>query len=368
MNAIIKRFVLAMLWVTALLPMEANAADVRHFYMGFSPFHYSWNNEKLPQTYEMVNGHADLIMHHFDEGVPWDEALQGKPYHQEIMNNFAYRKQQLREGQKVFVATTATDFHRKELAKRWGKKNNMDLPEFWEDKTFDDPDVIVAYTNYCQFLIDFFKPDYFSYGIEMNLMARNAPEKYLQFVVLASKVYPALKKQNPALPVLMSFYMFPPDKKEEVKKQVQPLLPYTDIYAVSTYPYMGPDGVAYAPSEIPRDWFVQLKEIAPNKPIAVSETGYVAEDFSTIWHTQKGSEALQKQYVEWLLMEAQREKMEFVVWFLVADYDDLWSVMRFMVGFSPLMRAWKDIGFFDGDLQPRAALAVWDAWLAVSAR
>ena len=77
----------------------------------------------------------------------------------------------------------------------------------------------------------------------------------------------------------------------------------------------------------------------------------------------KSSEKDQKRYVERMLREANELDAEFVVWFVVADYDKLWGVLKWAVLFNPLIRAWKDTGLYDGDLKPRPALEVWDEWL-----
>ena len=239
----------------------------------------------------------------------------------------------------------------------------MKLPKSWRDKKLDDPEVIQAYLNHCKRLINIFKPDYFSYGIEVNLLAINSPEEYERFIALAKVVYPELKKAYPTLPVMVSFYMLSPKRMDEAKKQVTPLLPYTDFYAVSTYPYMGLGGDGYIANEIPKDWFSQIKEIAPNKPFAIAETGYIAEDFSAIIKKMPGSAQQQVEYVNRLMNEATALNAEFVIWFIVADYDKLWTVLRFVTFFNPLGKAWKDTGLFDGDLKPRPALQSWDEWL-----
>ena len=69
-----------------------------------------------------------------------------------------------------------------------------------------------------------------------------------------------------------------------------------------------------------------------------------------------------------MLQEADELDAQFVIWFVVADYDELWGVLKWMVMFNPLMRAWKDTGLYDGDLNPRPALQVWDDWLAKPVR
>jgi len=362
------RTLLALLMTILVLggSMASHAADdsTRSFYMGFTPFKYSWVEESQKKTYELMKGHADLIAHHLDDGVPWVEAAEGKPFNAHVEENLDVRLANTAKGSKVYVAATPIDFNRKALAGYWGEKEAMDRPGAWEDRNFDDPEVIKAYLNYCRNLIQRFKPDYFAYGIEVNLLAYNNPDEYQRFITLAKQVYPALKREFPTLPIMLSFYLEPPDRLTETKKHIEPLLPYTDYFAISTYPYMVREGPPQQFKDIPSDWFTQVRQIAPGKPFAIAETGFIAEPLSAFFKTFEGTPEDQKQYATRMLSEANALDAQFVVWFVVADYDDLWTVLKFVVLFNPLAKAWKDTGLYDGELNPRPAMDVWDAWLA----
>jgi hypothetical protein len=347
---------------------QGQAFDTRPFLMGFTPFHFSWIEDRLTETYAMVNKHSDLIAYHFDEGVPWPEAYAGKPFHANVEAELKHRREQVPSGGKVYVATTPINFERDGLADYWEEKEQLDRPGAWEDKALDDPGVIQAYIAYCERLIETFQPAYFVYGVEVNLLAANNPEAYKQFQTLAAAVYPALKKKYPKLPIALSFYLHPPDRWQETAEQVKPLLPYTDLYAISTYPYMAIGSDGFAVDEIPENWFRQTRKIAPGKPFAIAETGYIAEDFTVLTKTMPGSPEGQKRYAERMLREAAELDAQFVIWFVIADYDELWGVLKWVVMFNPLIRAWKDTGLYDGDLNPRPALQVWDEWLAKPVR
>lgn len=349
-----------------------NAVDQKHskntgtrpFYMGFTPFHYSWVEDEITKTYDMIYKHADMMAYHFDEGVPWPEAFDNKPYHENVEKELKHRKEMLRNGKRLYVATTPINFERKGLADYWETKEQIDRPKGWEDLELDDPKVVWAYTNYCIRLIETFDPDYFVYGVEVNLLAANDPKAYKKFQTLASKVYPALKKRYPKLPIALSFYLHGPDRFEQSREHIKPLLPYTDLFAISTYPYMAYEADGYEVDDIPADWLQQTKRLAPGKPFAIAENGYLAEDMKVLTKKMRSSEKDQKRYTERMLREAAELDAEFVVWFVVADYDKLWGVLKWAVLFNPLMRAWKDTGLYDGDLEPRPALEVWDDWLA----
>ena len=343
---------------------KKSPTTTRPFLMGFTPFHFSWIEDRLSETYSMVHQHSDLIAYHFDEGVPWPEAYAGRPFHPNVEAELKYRTEKLRPKRKVYVATTPINFSRNGLADYWEEKEQLDRPGEWQDRALDDPQVIQAYINYCERLIEIFKPAYFVYGVEVNLLAANNPDAYVQFQTLAAAVYPSLKKKYPKLPIALSFYLHPPNRSEETRKQVAPLLAFTDLYAVSTYPYMAVEGDGFTVDEIPENWLKQTRKIAPKKPLAIAENGYIAEDFTVLTKTMPGSAEGQKLYMERMLREAAELEAQFVIWFVIADYDELWGVLKWMVMFNPLMRAWKDTGLYDGDLNGRPALQVWDEWLA----
>jgi len=350
--------------LVTLLPFSGQAGQKqsRSFYMGFTPFQYSWIEDTLATTYKQIGQHGDLILHHLDDGVPWVEAFENKPYHKKVEKELDFRFQHHKTNQRIFVAATPIDFNRKELAGYWGSDKSMKRPDRWKNKSFDDPEIIKAYINYCRKLIKKFNPGYFAYGIEVNLLAYNNPKDYKKFITLANQVYPALKKEFPGLPVFTSFYMEPPKRLATTKEHITPLLAYNDIFAISTYPYMYRNGEPQRFKEIPKEWFEQVRSIAPGKPFAIAETGFIAEDLSAFTKTFKGTPEEQKQYVQWMLSEANRLDAQFVIWFVITDYDDLWTVLKWVVMFNPLAKAWKDTGLYDGDLKPRPALKTWDNW------
>ncbi len=342
---------------------SAGTSADRPFLMGFTPFHFSWIEDRITETYDMIYKHSDMIAYHFDEGVPWPEAHAKEPFHEKVREELEYRKEQIPEGGKVYVATTPINFTRKGLADYWQKKEQQKRPGKWKKKKFDDPEVIEAYINYCEELIEVFDPEYFVYGVEVNLLLANDPKAFKRFQTLASKVYPALKEKYPELPIALSFYLHAPERMAAEREDIAPLLPYTDIFAISTYPYMAYEADGFPVDEIPDDWLKQTRSLAPGKPFAIAENGYLAEDMKVFGKKMPSSADDQKRYTERMLREAAELDAEFVVWFVVADYDELWGVLKWAVAFNPLMRAWKDTGLFDGDLKPRPALGVWDEWL-----
>ena len=338
----------------------------RSFFLGFTPTPYDATPQAVQDTYAFTGGHGDIILHHFDQGVPWPEALAGKPWSTKLQSDISYRTSQRRNGQKVYLAVTPISFGRDGLALYYGDQENLPLPDDWKGKSFDDPQVIAAYTDYCRAMIRQFHPDYFAYGIEVNILAQKNPAEFRKFTVLARQVYTTLKSENPDLPVFLTFHIdtFAADPGGQ-REAIQPLLPYTDYMAVSTYPYTYRED----PALLPANWFPQMQALAPEKPFAVAETGFTATDVDLQkYHLSlKGNPERQAQYVTFLLDNASRLDARFVIWFVPVDYDPLWSRLQGMGG-DEMLKLWKNCGLEDSGQHPRPSLSVWDAWYRLPRR
>jgi hypothetical protein len=333
----------------------------RSFHLGFTPFAYDLTLEAVERTYDLIGPNSDIVAHHFDGGVPWPEALAGDPYHLNVLADLETRIGHLLPSQKVYLALTPISFVRDGMALYWGESVNMPLPFPWDLRSFDHPDVIAAYVNYCLFMIEEFRPDYLAYAIEVDLLALSDPAAYQKFVVLAAAVYPVLKAAYPELPVFLTFTIPHDDALEALRPVIEQVLPFTDLMAVSTYPFL--TGLE-RPSRIPPNWFSRMKDLAPDKPFAVAETGLIAEPLvlESLQVTIPGRRIWQARYVERLLREADLLEAEFVIWFVPVDYDLLWDRLKDQ-GVDEFYKLWRDCGLWDGDLRSRRGLSVWQRWL-----
>jgi hypothetical protein len=335
----------------------------RSFFMGFTPWQYSWIEEKMATIYKTIQDHGDIIAHHLDDGIPWPEAFKQKTFHANVEEKLAFRLKQIDHNRhKIYLAVTPLNFKRDGIAGYWAEKGAMDLPDDWKDKSFNDPEVLQAYVNYCRVMIQRFKPDYFAYGIEVNLLAKNNPELFVKFVPFVEKVYKTLKAEFPRLPIFLTFSLDHPKYFSTFSQQVSQLLPYTDLFALSTYPYgLEKEGVNSI-RDLPKDWFKQVSSVAGGKKIAIAETGYPGENISIFGSDIKSSEQDQLMYLQFLFNEMQNLNAEFIIWFVPIDYDDLWSVLKWLVFFNPMYTIWKDTGIWDGEVRPRLSKDYWDKW------
>ena len=208
-----------------------------------------------------------------------------------------------------------------------GPDTHQPLPRDWKNTAIDDPKVVRAYTQYCKRLIEFFNPDYFAYAIEVNGGLSRKHKNWPRLLRLVESVYQDLKKTYPQKTILLSLqtgsFETSWDEQWEMNKE---LVRHTDLVGMSTYPLWVPG--KFDPAEarvdyIPDDWFSQMRTLIAGKPWAITETGYIAEnlDLRAARKKIRGSDLWQARYVDLLLNQANTLKAEFVVWFVVRDYD-----------------------------------------------
>ena len=186
----------------------------------------------------------------------------------------------------------------------------------------------------------------------------------------------ARREEFPHIPIILEFSLQYDEEMKARSEVVKALLPFTDMYAVSSYPFLMTGG---DPANIPRNWFSRVREVAPDKPFAVVEGNHLAENF---YHPtmgipvpgQKnkllipGTEEWQAGYVEFLLAEAQKLDAEFVLQWNIRDLDQLMSKLTgggsgLDPDVEPFAALATDCGLFDENGRGRPASHVWKAWL-----
>lgn len=340
----------------------------RPYYLGFTPFPYEVSFPAVDFTYEKITADADLVSHAFDNGVPWPEALSGADFSAQVMDDWSQRKAKTPAGHKVYVQITPIDFMRTGLAPYRGEKDDMPLPAPWNGYAIDAPEVKQAYLNYCRRVIAYFAPDFLAIGIETNLLMQNRPDLWPAYVELHRYVYSELKKEYPALPIMITFQVtamlegYQPEFDHKRQMQtLNDLIDYTDVFAMSVYPYFS----VYTTQILPTDIFDKLRAMT-DKPMAVSETGYPAQTFSLSQPpiTFTSDEGKQDRYIKLLLKKADEFEFKFVINFVLRDYDRIWE----MLGKPDLAAVWRDTGLYDEDGKERQALQTWRTALALPVR
>lgn len=341
--------------------------ETRPFYMGFTPFPYEISLPAVLYTYDRLLNDGDLMVHHFDNGVPWVEALSGATYSDNVMQDWRFRRSSTPDDMPVYVAVTPIHLLRDGLALYRGERDDMPLPAPWDSYSFNHPDVKAAFLNYCEAIIAYFDADFFAMGIEVNVLKQNNPALWDAYLELHRETYTALKMRHPELPIFVSVtghHLLEGYTDSDHAAQLGALADiydYTDYLAISLYPYL----TRYMTTEIPATMFDELALLAGGKPIAITETGYPAQSFeidsgpgATI--RIGGTPEKQQMYIDRLLNAASQHQFRFVVNFVLRDYDALW---RSIGAKNDLSILWRDTGLYDENGRARPALATWRAWL-----
>jgi hypothetical protein len=354
---------------------EETSADVaaeagpsaRSFRLGFTPFPHDTTESAVEGTYGYLANDGDLYAFHTLPGVPWVEAGAGKgfaEYGKSVRDSWSFQKSRVKAGHGVYLGLTPLDDGRKQLADQWGDAEHMPLPSPWSTYAFDAAEVRAAYLKFCEEGIALFNPDYLAIGIEVNLLKKNAPEKWSAYVTLQKETYRALKAKHPKLPVFVTVTAVDilagwTDAGDAAQAEaLTDVMAFSDYLALSFYPYMS----KYLTNDIPADTFDKLQALAKGKPIAIAESGYPAETFTlpTAKLTFEGTDGKQAAWIEKLLRVADEKRFAFVVNFAARDYDALWE----KIGRDELALVWRDTGLYAGDGRERPSLGRWRTTLA----
>jgi hypothetical protein len=344
----------------------------RSYALGFGYFPHDGTSAGVLAALDVIENDADMLVAHFDGGIPWDAALANDfdAYPQNLRDEVTFISAARPAGHEVYLAITPIAFLRDRLAPTLTASGPV-FQAPWDARRFDHPDVITAYRNHCHIMINAFQPDYMAFGVEVNLFALLVEDSlYESYRNLADSVYADLKASYPALPVFQTIQAdaYYADTAAQ-RTAIEQILPTTDYVAVSAYPYANaaryPDGSRADPALLPATFFSEVRDLAPSKPFAIAETGWPAEDIGAPYPIELISGTLyQQQYVKFALDEADRLDGRFVSILISRDYDAFWESTLKNDPNAATLRLWKDIGLYDGAGVGRPALADWRSRLS----
>jgi hypothetical protein len=343
--------------------------EQRSFYMGTTPWPADLTFAEVDKTYQFINNNCDIVSHHFDEGIPYEEAFTGLAMPAGLLQNVDTRKIKTAPGKKIFLSVAALAISRTAKAPYYNNATTSNtIKTYWEQLPFNDAKVVTAYVNYMSWLIDQFHPVYVNYGVESNGPLWNAAD-FAVYKTFLSQVYPQLKIKYPAIPFFISFIV---DEGNPAFNYAGQLIQYSDFMGLSAYPYIGVSSSANGntdPQNFPADYFDKFINIAPAKPLAFAETGYIAQDLSVPAYNlnKQGNTAWQKAYLEKVLQLCNDKKAKLFIWFCPKDYDQLIATLHNQGGVSQqtfdLLALWKDTGLIDENDTKRPAHDTWLAWM-----
>lgn len=343
---------------------KSQPEESRSFRMGVTPWPADFTEAAVNKAYQFIQTDCDLISQHLDDGIPWQEALDGRDFPRQFIQDISGRIARTPQGKKVLLSVAPLDLSRKNKAACYTANGANQVPanvlQYWSNLSMDHPQVITAYCNYLNRLIALFKPDFVNYGVESNLSTW-PDSTFAQYRNFLAAVYQNMKQTHSELPFFISLMTEDVARSEQLASQ---LTDYTDWIALSSYPYISSAAAASGnlnPDALPNNYFERYFQLAPQKPVAFAETGYAAENLNIpeLFMNRVINDQQQQQYLEKLLTICRIKKARLLVWFCSSDYDAGVQTLRNNGFYQPLFSLWKDIGFYNEAGRPRPALSRW---------
>lgn len=332
--------------------------------MGFTPWPSDLTAAGVDRTYAFIHEHANLMAHHFDGGIPWDEALDGAPFPKHLRDDWTTRKSRTPKHFKTFVAVAPLDFDRTDLALAWTDAgDNEPLSPSWSGKPLNHPDVKRAYLNYVERVIAYFQPDYLAIGIEANIMVSKSPAAWDSYLDLNEHTYRAIKINHPGLPVFTTVqYEHLRGIEDESKRNadmqiaaVTALMRHSDLMALSTYKFGD-----FHPNPMYSDYFEVAETF--DKPIAIAEFGAMSAPVKIFGTRLPADEAGQARFVAGVLDYAVQNQVPFIVNWVAVDFDPM--IKKLPSPMDEIAKAWVHNGLQDANGDAKTALGVWTSYLA----
>lgn len=344
---------------------EVTTDDTRSFFMGVTPWPADFTNAEVDTAYAFINDHCDLVSHHFDDGIPYEEAFTGQAFPTSMQQDVQYRKTKTAANKKILLSVAALNLTRLEKSDYYAKSTvSASIKNAWKLLAFNDPKVVTAYLNYISWLIDTFQPSFVNFGVESNSasFSVSAFAKYKDFL---SQVYARLKIKYPGIPFFISFMV---DETNEGFSNATQLLPFTDYIGLSAYPYVTVSSSGSGntnPALFPANYFEKFINMA-NKPLAFAETGYIAENLSIPSYNlnKQGNDNWQKDYLELVYKLCNQHRAKLLIWFCSKDYDagNAWLIANGL--YQDFFALWQDTGLKDQNGRKRPAYNLWLNWMA----
>ncbi len=361
-----KTFLFSFLFFIAMAckKKQMPVADTRTFFMGTTSWPADFTINEVDSAYQFIKDKCDIVSHHFDEGIPYEEAFYKTTMPAVLLQDVQTRKTKTAAGKKIFLSVSALALNR--IAKPGYYTNapaTDSIKNFWNQLAFDDSKIVTAYVNYISWLIDQLQPIYVNYGVESNAANWNAAQ-FILYKFFLQSVYQQLKTKYAAIPFFVSFIV---DESVEGYAYAQQLLNYTDFIGLSAYPYVTVSSSANGntdPANFPANYFERFTNLSASKPFAFTETGYIAENLliPSFNLNKQGNANWQNAYLEKVLQLCNDRKAKLFIWFCHKDYDAGNNTLRTLGLYQDLFGLWEDIGLKDENGKERPAYNTWMKW------
>jgi hypothetical protein len=326
--------------------------DTKNFDLGFTSWPYAPTIESVDATYNFIADNSDIYCEHIDNNIPWNSWINDLPLPIEFTNNITDRQSRKIPNTKLVVSVSLLNLERNDLA--------FDYDGLTPNYTsMNDLHIENAYFQHIKYIVNQLNPNYLIIAIEINELLKNTPSKWDEYKLLMLNVKTRIQQEFPSLSISESITLhnlYEPDVPNP-QQYIDELVNYAntmDFVSISFYPYFK----GLKTNEEFQNVFNFLHDRI-NKPIAFAETGHLSEDLivNAYGISINGNENEQKNYLEKLLLNAQEENYEFVIWWTHRDYNELWNT--FPLELQDLGKLWISTGIINEDGAEKEAYSTW---------
>ena len=326
--------------------------DTKNFDIGFTSWPYAPTIESIDNTYNFIANNSDIYCEHIDNNIPWDSWINDLPLPTEFTNDINSRKSRKIPNTKLVVSVSLLNLERNDLAFDYDGL----IPNY---SSMNDSHIEDAYFQHIKYIIEELNPTYLIIAIEVNELFKNNTNKWDEYKLLMLSVKTMINQEFPSLRISESITLhnlYEPDVPNP-QQYIDELVNYAntmDFVSISFYPYFK----GLKTNEEFQNAFNFLHDKI-SQPIAFVETGHLSENLivNSLDISINGNENEQKNYLEKLLLNAQEEDYEFIIWWTHRDYNELWET--FHLELQDLGKLWISTGIINEDGSEKESYSSW---------
>lgn len=334
---------------------EATEPTSRNFSMGFTTWPFGPNLQDVNDTYSFIEANADVYIEHLDGSIPWNAYINDLPLPLEFTNDMEGKANRKIPNTDLVLSIGLLNNNRDDLEADF----DGTVPAY---NQLNDAVIVDAYTQHVEYLVDLFSPDFLVVAIEVNELRLRNPALWESYTLLINEVIRRTRATFPGMQISVSISLhnlFEPDivDAQAYISSVFDHVNQMDFVAISYYPFLKNQRTVDAFQAT-----LVFLHANTNKPIAIVESGHIAENLivPNLNVEISGNPTEQNAFLETLLSNARTQDYEMVVWWAHRDYDALWEV------FPPEVRdigqLWRDTGLLDENGIERLALRTWESF------
>ena len=154
---------------------DAPVPAIRPFLMGFTRWPADLTLEGVLTAQNFAHEHGDIVSVMFIGGIPWPEALDDKPFSQDVQNNMAYQPP---AGKKLFLSICPAEHGPQGNGTVLGREGQPAAAGTLVVVCPQQPEVKKAYLNFVLRAVKAMNPAYLAIGVENNVLLSNSAEKW----------------------------------------------------------------------------------------------------------------------------------------------------------------------------------------------